>query len=598
MALELEPLLIRLMGDAAHYEKVLAESREHTQRFSKELEGTQPKFKSTFWKEPAADLEKAGEHAHHLAFGMRDTVHAIHLLGATTGLEGVTRPAVQGVHAFHILEHVVTGLVGRFGVLKLAIGGVVGAAGLAAVAIAVHQYEEYRRVIEMTETAAVKGFQSITSGTKSAAAAVQDMRIDTLQEGLNKASEVLKDTGVWRDIKDLSIWTVTGVLPTDQRLVRINKYLEEAATAARNAEIRLRRMFDIPQLAQAAERLATERAMGGIYEGMEKAAKASAALGVRFDELAIHEAAVRLFLTDPKFKTFADALAAIERRAKGVKEAFDTWDMDKLKQDAKDITTKIVPPNVALWPGRMEEENRIREEAVKKGIEPDEAQDRLLQAGVLGALEKTQEANATRELKKQIVDLTFSVQDFGKSEDEIARGKALVEYMKATGASTGDAEKAIGKLADSVKYLKQISEIQKWEEKTRTPAERFAIEMHKLNNLYKTGVMESTVYARSVAMLRHEILEASDVSSNFDAALSGSAEALSRQMEFQERLKTPPGVQSAMINVSAAQSGSAEALSVQMESKNHLANIDKIVAEMAKRDTGMQFAPANFGAVY
>jgi hypothetical protein len=179
-------MVVRLVGENSDYIKKLKESVDASGQGGKHIQ---------------QNLKPAEHAGHGLAIGMRESRHAIHLLGAVTGLEHVTGPAMMGVHAYHLLHKGIESVQGSLGKVGMAFAGLGIGAAIAGVYALVHAYEEMHEVQKMSGEAAASGFKEVLSGSKSAAAAMTESATKMTEKGFGEAIEKFANPSTWEDVK-------------------------------------------------------------------------------------------------------------------------------------------------------------------------------------------------------------------------------------------------------------------------------------------------------------------------------------------------------------------------------------------------------------
>lgn len=152
-------------------------------------------------------------------------------------------------------------------------------------------------------------------------------------------------------------------------------------------------------------------------------------------------------------------------------------------------------------------------------------------------LKKQAELDAN--IKSTIAALEDEAAAFGNTADEIKLMK--LQQQGANEEQLKTVKRLMDNNAACEKYTKQVERAKQIMEEFATPQEQAAVKLAELKELFDAGVLPIEAYERAVKSVQEALAkaggEAKSAADSFDAAASGSAEAISRIAKFRESIK-------------------------------------------------------------
>jgi hypothetical protein len=626
---ELEKMLIRLVGDGSSYKKMLDDAKLQTQQMNKDV-GSNIVNMSTHWKQAEGHVEK-------LSLSMRDTRHAIHLLGATTGAEGISRPAMMGVYAFHLLEKGIKAAGSALGGLGLGMAALTGGLAIAGIAAVVAVWKSASEQAKETRESANKAFESMISGSKPAGEAVSEMKIDILKKSLKETAE---GQGFWG-----SLWSdmMGEVKNPSDKIKLVLQGVRDSMDRVKDTEGGV--MLATELVGQAAGKATRElqKQRMELTAGKEEAKKfelfsmlaATGLVGVETAARMAHEASAEYrkelerledVKTEKQVQSIRDQtslLGVSKEKAIALKEQLD-YMREHPDAEFEDAFIKTADKVAALTDKYKADE---REKMQMKVREIEDGRTLLNMSKTQADVEKlildymrehkdatrTQAIEATapqaaalnaenfdkivKSLQDDLEKTDFNIMKVGKTAGEAFAIDQIQKYEKEVASLGLEAfAEFVGQVNKGKEAVDRLTGAQLFE-KVKTPIEKYADKIKELGDLLKMGAISQETYGRAVMMTRKELFGASQQAERFDAVATGSAEALTRLTEQHERLHdnpldfNVPGQPTIGVQVTGTAAGSAEANTRIGESIEVQKDIREVLRQMNSKP-GINLMPA------
>jgi hypothetical protein len=660
---ELERMLIRIVGDGSQYVNELNRTTKATERAGEHIS-------KHGGRKPAAEM-------HKLHLGMRESRHAIHLLGAATGLEGISRPAMMGVHAFHLLSHSIGAATASLGLMGTAFAATGIGAAVIGVAGLVHMWHKLHEEQKAAAEGATKAFHAMTKGETSAAGALAEVDVEELGKDFDKLVQKWEAPGLFWDpfSKGLDVIGTKLRHPTLSR----NEILGAAFRADMQKSID--KIFAAQQMLEKLKspKYAPIALALGQAELTKETEKATEQVKMQVDTFDMGEAEAKKYAEILKLmKTTGmggrEAMETVDEQMKGYEIHTETLRRQKAAQDAANMRAET--RTLGLKGTELNIQKKVNEYVKQhKGMTEDQARDELEQTGVLAAIrdkdaetlanqyaDKAAAMNdetaligmrgvsadilkeqlklmreqglsldeavaATEDLREAMeeaaaVKITENLQDdIRKTGVEMSKigqsdwNKAVIDKTEEIRNKFGEAalaSKSFQIQLDTLRDVKMGEAAAQLFEKVKTPIEKYSDKIGELNQLQKAGKISQDTYNRSIQMYRKEIFGATDQLTKFDAAQSGSADALSRIQEQYDKLHDNPldfattGVKgeggTTGVTFSASPVGRADAASAVEESNTILKNINEAIQAIRQKGSmgsnEMRMRAAGIGGTY
>lgn len=573
-----EKLVVWLTGDSSEYRRMLKEAESETASSSKKIE---------------KELQ-APEHAtHRLSLGMRDTRHAIHILGATTGLEGVTRPAMMGVYAYHLMEHAVMGTVKSVGALNVALAGTTIGLAIAAVSLLVHQHEKLAEEAKAIGEASTKAFSEASKEAENLQTTLSGIQTDILtkgfEEAIGKAAAGPGFFGTWGQqfaerFDETKTESNVAADNLENDLLRVMKRAFEAQEAYDHLIKTEAGRFAQQEITISFVRHALDKEAEGLEGEIYLNKKAT-------DERKAYAEVFRLMQLG-----FTEAQAinlAKEQFDRAKKATEEKRAIDQAMQEAEiEHQTKLL----TMTKAEAEQAKLIFEYRTKKHPGASEAEAKTVLAPVLKATDAKSFQTVVTDVQHELDKMNDELWKVGMTKEEAFAADTIDKFIRAYGPLNEAQQKTVDFLIKEGQHQMMMKEGAELVEKAKTPQEKYAKALEHINDLYKSkAIPTQEEYNRIVAMTQKEILGAAQATEKFDAATAGSAEGISRFQEFQSRFLGTPGASGEILGPGAAvTTGSAAGESRKDANTSILMQIRNILDAQAKRGV-TQLVPSDFG---
>jgi hypothetical protein len=641
--IELERMLVRLVGDGTQYKAMLQQAAEQSNAAGKAIGGG------------LAPAEHAGG---KLALSMRDSRHAIHLLGAVTGLEGVTRPAMMGVYAWHLFEHSIHGVTAALGTMGTAFAATGLGVAIAGVAVAVHYYEKFQEVQKAAKESAGKMWGEVISGAKDAKQALQEVRPEALEAGFKKLTEETLNPGWMKYIWEGILQTARQGDVGEQK--KLSEGIDQVMQKAQRAQEILTKMTKTRPYQEMAETAARERIPAKAEAEVDKLERARELAGLSEDE-AKREGFI-LDLMKQGNMTREGAIGRLGTMLDRMKELQESMRLDKYEQDlskalehsrymagavgvekdareriakfAEDAKISYKEAEKLVGEGTRGTQQQIAQRAVRDAM--DQQVRDLEKQAALGAkvgtdaellkmayeyvdklgLDRTAEnlAKGLEEAKGHSQAIANALNQTGvnklaaegrKTADEYAALVATLQDGEAAGIRMQHALELLAAAPEGTKlsdiFEKNGAALDAFTEKamrlkglqlfqeTLTPLEKFANKLRDLDLMLQKGYISEQTYNRAVMESEKQLGLAAKAAGKFDAAAYGSADFFTRLQDYADTMRAPEDAIRQARNIGstspvpAAGAGGAEGMDREKKNADNIQNIRENIAKMAAR---------------
>lgn len=276
----------------------------------------------------------------------------------------------------------------------------------------------------------------------------------------------------------------------------------------------------------------SERAAEAMREIDARAGAAADALDRIFSKKV--QAVIDIEKPEERQQAARDALKEVNNELKGAQELLKSAREDVMRLGTKQARSDLATAQaqVDILAQKQAQFKKLAEDSADAKFEVTKAQEKLA--------EDSDKLIAKLREEVAVWGLTRDAAEIAKAEFD-GMSEATLDQIRALQAQRRELEDGQRELDD---YLKLVDEGQKLTKEMRSPWEKYADEIERLNALLDAGVIDEGTYGAAVEKAEAALDRAGQAAKRakqevqqFDAALVGSAEAATRIQQYQDMLR-------------------------------------------------------------